>query len=362
MVGKRWRACVVASAWRRTAALLLVVFSSTTIDAARADETPLGGQGKPEVRRASPNTGSRASDDTKGQTVAVPSAIELTPSAVRFANVPVGDMYSQTVRIANTGAGTVEIKKITVPGAEFGVSGVTWPFLVAGGTSANFTISYRPKAKGQATGEIRIVTSEGSAPVVMELRASAVEEQKELTASEASIDFEDVAVGGRCTKEVTLTNSGNRDLKISSVSVSEAEFSVSGAEGATLSAGQTISLEVSFAPKSAGPRSGKLTVVNNGSASSLEIPVTAAGAAASQSAIRLKWEESPVSVAGYMVYRSMEPSGPYSRISDMAVPSAEYVDGGLPVGRTYYYVVTSVDGEQGESEYSEPISATVPEG
>jgi fibronectin type 3 domain-containing protein len=44
------------------------------------------------------------------------------------------------------------------------------------------------------------------------------------------------------------------------------------------------------------------------------------------------------------------------------VPSPEYTDTGLAAGHTYYYVVTSLDSDQVESEYSAQITATVPEG
>jgi fibronectin type 3 domain-containing protein len=48
------------------------------------------------------------------------------------------------------------------------------------------------------------------------------------------------------------------------------------------------------------------------------------------------------------------------RVSSQAVPSAEYVDTGLAAGHTYYYVVAAVDADRVETEYSVPISATVP--
>ena len=92
----------------------------------------------------------------------------------------------------------------------------------------------------------------------------------------------------------------------------------------------------------------------------LTIALTASGAGSSQSTVKLNWEESPVTVAGYVVYRSAEASGPYMRVSSWPVPSSEYVDTGLAAGHTYYYVVSSLDEDQVESEYSTPISATVP--
>ena len=192
------------------------------------------------------------------------------------------------------------------------------------------------------------------------VKASSEAGQKELTASEATVDFEDVAVGSAGKKGLMLTNSGNRDLRISGITTSGGGFSVYGTTAVKLSPGQNVSVDVNFAPKGAGRQTGSLNVASADGGSLLTIPLTASGAASSQSAIKLNWEESPVSVAGYVVYRSVDSSGPFARVSSEAVPSGQYTDTGLAAGHTYYYVVASLDSDEVESEYSEPIAATVP--
>jgi len=289
-------------------------------------------------------------------------AVMLTPEAVRFADVPVGDTYTQTVRITNLGEETIQIKKIISSRAEFSVSGILLPVVVAHGTSESFTIAYKAVAEGSTEGQISIVTSSGSAPMMLKVKGSAAEGQMELTASEADMEFADVAVGTSSKKELLLTNSGNRDLTVSAILVSGGGFSVSGSTGARLSPGQSIGVDVSFTPKNLGMQTGRLMVSGVDGSSLLTIPLSAIGAASSQSTVKLNWEESPVTVAGYVVYRSAESSGPYMRISSAAVPTAEFVDTGLAAGHTYYYVVKSLDGDEGESEESAPIAATIPEG
>lgn len=289
-----------------------------------------------------------------------PTATEVTPNAVSFVDVPVGDTYTQTVTIANQNESVLQIKKITASRDDFTITGIILPVVVAHGTSQSFTVSYRAQAEGRTAGEISILTNSGDLPLVIPVKASSEAGQKELTASEAAVDFEDVAVGSAGKKELVLTNSGNRDLRISGVTTAGAGFSVSGTTAVNLGPGQNVSVGVNFAPKGAGRQTGSLTVTSAEGGSLLTIPLRASGAAASQSAIKLNWEESPVSVAGYVVYRSLEPSGPFTRVSSDAVASGEYTDTGLAAGHTYYYVVTSLDPDQGESEYSEPIAATVP--
>jgi hypothetical protein len=266
------------------------------------------------------------------------------------------------VTITNANEGTLQIKKITASRTDFQITGIILPVVLAHGTSQSFTISYRANTEGRTEGEVSILTNSGDVPVVIPVKAVSEAGQKELTASEAAVDFEDVAVGSAGKKELLLTNSGNHELRISGISTSGAGFSVSGTAAINLGPGQNVSVDVNFAPKGMGHQTGSLTVSSAEEGSLLTIPLTATGAASSQSAIRLHWEESPVTVAGYMVYRAAEPSGPYTRVSSLAVPSAEYIDTGLAAGHTYYYVVTSLDSEQVESEYSAPITATVPEG
>jgi hypothetical protein len=271
-----------------------------------------------------------------------------------------GDTYSQNVRITNLGEGTLQIRKITTSNANFQITGVLLPVVVAHGTSENFTVSFRPKGEGRTSGQISIFTGAGDAPVVLTVRASTVHVQSELTASEAAIDFEDVAVGAIAKQEVALTNSGARDLTISGISATGAAFSVPDATAVRLAPGQSVTVEVNFAPKSAGRQSGQLIVSGTDGGLLVLIPLVGTAAESSPSAVKLNWEESPVTVTGYVVYRSADSSGPYMRISQ--APTSEFVDTGLAAGHTYYYVVTSLDADQAESEYSSPISATVPQG
>ena len=370
MVGKRWYACVSVchAAW--CAALL----SFVALTPAFGGDTPSVGE-KPGIKKVLRT--SRAGVIARRAQLATvlpsavvqqsesapttPDALELTPGDIRFPEVPAGEMSSQTVRVTNAGEGLVQISKIVAPGPEFRVLGQGMPFVITRGTSADFTITYRPKAEGGVTGRLLIYTDTRRDPIGVNLTASAISAQNELIADTGSLDFPDVAMGSRSVKEISVTNAGNRLVSIASVNVSDdREFSVTGANAASLEAGQTMTFAVSFSPTSVGERKGMLKISSR-AGDDLEIPLTAMGAAGSQSAVRLQWEENPAGVAGYTVYRAADASGPYERIA-ADVSSAEYLDSGLAAGHTYFYVVSSMGPDQTESEYSDPISATVPEG
>jgi Abnormal spindle-like microcephaly-assoc'd, ASPM-SPD-2-Hydin/Protein of unknown function (DUF1573) len=341
MVGMRFSKCLHCKSLLK----LLLVLASSSLYLAQARTT-----GKAMTGRA---VGAEPS------TASLP-LVEVTPEAVNFPDVPMGDTYTQTVKITNVGDNTLQITKINTSADEFRITGILLPVVVAHGTSESFTISFHPQAEGRRDGRISIFTSSAEAPLILNVRASTITEQTELTASEAAIEFADVAIGSAGKQELSLTNVGNRNATISAISVTGLAFSVFGASAMRLAPGQTASLEVNFAPKSVGKQSGQLTVLGPDGSTLVLIPLTAAGAEWSSRAVKLNWEESPVTVAGYVVYRSADSSGPYTRLSESGAP--EFLDTGLAAGHTYFYVVTSLDADAVESEYSPPISATVPEG
>src|ERR1700692_340689 len=96
---------------------------------------------------------------------AVAAALEVVPNVIRFADVPGVETYTQTVRLANLGKTAMQVKKISMGAASFGVSGFAAPLVLLPGSSANVTVSYHPKAAEHLAVEMRIVTSADAAPV-----------------------------------------------------------------------------------------------------------------------------------------------------------------------------------------------------
>jgi len=83
-----------------------------------------------------------------------------------------------------------------------------------------------------------------------------------------------------------------------------------------------------------------------------------AAAAAEGRAVDLCWNSSPDPVAGYHIYRSLIPGGPYARVSGNPVQEGCYRDSGLTDGTEYFYVARAVDSFGNESVDSNEDSAT----
>ena len=159
------------------------------------------------------------------------------------------------------------------------------------------------------------------------------------------------------TLSVIFTNAGTASITISSVTVSGTGFTGSGiSTNQVVPAGQSATLNVTFAPTAAGSPSGSVVLVSN--ATDPSITVTLSGTGVVHSAA-LSWTASVSSgVTGYNVYRGTV-LGTYTQINPLLVTSDGYTDTQVNGGTTYYYVVTAVS-PGGQSGYSTPATAPIP--
>jgi hypothetical protein len=99
-----------------------------------------------------------------------------------------------------------------------------------------------------------------------------------LSVSPASLSFGSIDTGATSTLGVTLKNSGNSNVTISSVGVTGAGFSASNlSSGTVLSPGQSAALNVTFAPISTGGVGGGVTVASNATNSPSTISMSGTG-------------------------------------------------------------------------------------
>jgi hypothetical protein len=160
---------------------------------------------------------------------------------------------------------------------------------------------------------------------------------------------------------VIISNSGNSNVTISSVSQSGPGFSANGvSSGLILAPAQTATLNVTFAPSAAGSATGSISVSSDATNSPINMGLTGSGVQPIQHSATLSWNASTSTVAGYNAYRATVSGGPYTKVNTSVNASASYTDSTVQAGETYYYVVTSVDSSGVESSYSNQASATTP--
>jgi hypothetical protein len=125
------------------------------------------------------------------------------------------------------------------------------------------------------------MTSHGGTSTKVHLRGASSQGQSQLAVSASSLNFGNVLVNGSGTQAVTLANNGLTDLQVSQISVSGAGFSVSGvAAPVTISAGQSVALQATFAPTVAGSVSGAITVSSNATNPTVSVNLSGSAVAA----------------------------------------------------------------------------------
>ena len=82
-------------------------------------------------------------------------------------------------------------------------------------------------------------------------------------------------------------------------------------------------------------------------------PATPTGLAATVGAARavqLRWSpNSEPDLAGYLVYRALDPGGPFTQLTSSPVVTSDYLDGGAPDTLAVWYQVSAVDATANES-------------
>jgi hypothetical protein len=183
----------------------------------------------------------------------------------------------------------------------------------------------------------------------------------QLTSSASSLNFNNVDTGSNSVLSVTFTNSGNSNITISSVSVSGPGFTANGVStGQMVPAGQTATLNVTFAPAGTGSVTGNVTVTSNASNSPASISLSGVGVQPVPHSVTLNWTASTSTVTGYNVYRGTLSGGPYTLLNSSQDTTTQYQDTSVQSGQTYYFVVTAVNSSDVESAYSNQVSATIP--
>jgi hypothetical protein len=232
---------------------------------------------------------------------------------------------------------------------------------IAPGGSSTITLGFTPASASSFYANLSLVNNSPTSPLVVPLSGTSVASVLKLSASPTSLNFGSLATGTNSTQSITLTNSGNSSISISNVAVSGTGFShTSIALPVTLTAGQSTSFGVEFAPASAGSLTGTATVTSTASNSPLSIALTGTGAAATSYSVALNWAPGTTSITGYNIYRGSASGGPYSKLNPSLLTSTSYSDTSVTAGQTYYYVATEENSAGQESSYSNQVTLSIP--
>ena len=289
------------------------------------------------------------------------AAISLSPSSINLGPVAIGSAVSQSVTVSNTGGSTLTVTQASVAVHGFTLSGVSLPMTISAGQQTTFNVLFMPAAAGAVSGAVSVMSNVSSSPATINVSGIGVAATSLLDASSTSLNFGNVNRAASSVLGVTFTNAGNSNVTILNVSIPSGPFSTSGlSAGLILAPGQNATLNVVFAPVTAGSLTDSVTVTSNATNSPATISLSGTGVGQPVShSVALNWAASTSAVAGYNVYRSAVSGGPYTKLNSTLVTTTQYTDFAVHPGQTFYYVVASVDSSNVESAYSNEASATV---
>ncbi|MGA8554916.1 MAG: choice-of-anchor D domain-containing protein [Candidatus Acidiferrales bacterium] len=218
------------------------------------------------------------------------SPLSLSETSMSFGTVTVGSTATQSLAVSNGGRETVNISQATLTGTGFTFVGGGLTGSIQAGQSATVQIQFAPQSAGAVTGSLTIIGNASNSPLTITLSGTGeatppTTGTPTLTVSPSAAAFGNVTVGQNSAKTIQLANSGTAALTISGATLTGTGFSMSGlAAPMSISAGQSMSFSVQFAPAAAGSVTGSISIANDATGSPVAIALTGTGTQAGISA------------------------------------------------------------------------------
>jgi hypothetical protein len=232
---------------------------------------------------------------------------------------------------------------------------------VAAGGNCTISVTFRPSASGSRTASVSITDNAAGSPQAVSLSGTGIAPAASL--SPVSVSFGNQPVGTTSAAQtVTLSNSGNATLSITSLAITGTNASdfaeIADACGSSVAAGGNCTIGVTLTPSAVGQRTATLSITDNASSSPQAVSLSGTGS----HDVILSWAASPTSgVVGYYVYRGTAPGGESSSpLNSTLINGTSYADENVAAGATYYYVVTAVASDGVQSAASNETECTIP--
>ncbi len=213
-----------------------------------------------------------------GALAAAPVAT-LSVTSLAFGSVPVGSSSQQTATLTNSGTATMTLSAAPAVSGDAAFSSTsTCGSSLAAGESCTATVTFAPQTSGARSGTLAFTTNAAGSPHAVSLTGTGSALPAPVASlSTASMNFGDVTAGTSAQQSVVLTNVGNATMTLTAAPLltGAADYSASTTCGASLDAGASCSVQVTFAPTdTAGTRSASLAFATNATGSPHTVSIT----------------------------------------------------------------------------------------
>ncbi len=202
----------------------------------------------------------------------------LTPLSLTFPAVPVnGSSTSQSVSLTNSGDVALTLVAAKITAGDFLAVNGCGPSL-APHSSCSIAVTFSPKSVGTLTGILEVDDVQHAQHVALTGISTA---GAGVSVAPVALSFASTGVGNATSAQtVTLTNNGTVPLTVTAITVTGDYGLVAGsgnggcAVGGTLAVNTSCVLQVAFAPRAAGTRTGSLVVTSNAAAQTVAMTGT----------------------------------------------------------------------------------------
>jgi len=290
----------------------------------------------------------------------VAGQLSVTPVSFTFGVVNVGTSSPVQTGTLTATNGDVTITTDTLTGAGFILSGLSFPFTITSGNSANFYLNFAPVSSGNTSGTLSFTSNASNTfhPIVLSGTGAG------LSLTPNALSFGSVPDGTSSTSQTGTLSAIGSNMMVTAANV-QGPFSVSGLPAVpfTIAAGQSQAYTVTFNPVAGSPGAKAGSVSFSNSANTQTESLSGTGVAN----VLFTWTASDTPNVTYSVYRCtvsaaacvQSSPGNFTRIA-AGIGALTYTDITVSSGQNYYYAVTAVDGSGSESPFSAIVTAPVP--
>jgi hypothetical protein len=211
----------------------------------------------------------------------------LSPTSLTFNPATAGTTTAaQSITLTNTGNATLAISGIAIGGtnpSDFAIASNACGNSLAVGASCTIAITFTPASATTFSAALLIADNATGSPQTVAITGTgATALTPQATLSPNPLTFPSTTVGVAATSlPITLSNPGTAALAISSIGLTgSSSFGQTNSCGASLAAGASCTITVSFTPSATGALAATISVVDNATGSPQTVAITGTGAAA----------------------------------------------------------------------------------
>jgi hypothetical protein len=213
--------------------------------------------------------------------------VVVSPASLDFGTQLVGAATApQTVTLTNNNATALAITSISVvatappaAGTDFAIApGGTCAASLPAGMSCTVNVTFTPSVASTELAKLVFTDGDPSSPQFATLTGTGTNSAPVVLLTPTSLNFggQLVTTTSSPAKTITLKNNGNATLNIMSIA-SSGDFAETNTCGASLPAGMTCMINVTFTPTTTGVRTGTITITDNANGSPRTVSLTGTG-------------------------------------------------------------------------------------